>query len=97
MGFNEIYLLGVDNTPISMNDIKEYSTTGHFYTEDTLENERYVALRGVVDIDIALELLNNDYNVTKEYCTKRGIKIFNATRGGKLEVFDRVNFDFFLE
>ena len=29
----------------------------------------------------------------KHYADKHGIKIYNATRGGKLEIFDRVDFD----
>ncbi len=33
------------------------------------------------------------YKSTREYCDKNNIKISNATRGGKLEVFDRVDFD----
>ena len=33
------------------------------------------------------------YQVAKEYADSHGIKIYNATRGGKLEVFERVNFD----
>ena len=33
------------------------------------------------------------YVAIKEQCEKRGIKVYNATRGGKLEVFQRVDFD----
>ena len=33
------------------------------------------------------------YEVAKENAEKKGIKIYNATRGGKLEVFERVDFD----
>ena len=33
------------------------------------------------------------YKKAKEYADKHGIKIYNATRGGALEVFPRVNFD----
>lgn len=33
------------------------------------------------------------YEAAKEYADAHGIKIFNATRGGKLEVFERVDFD----
>lgn len=33
------------------------------------------------------------YSVAKEYADANGIKIFNATRGGALEVFPRVDFD----
>ncbi len=33
------------------------------------------------------------YTAAKEYADTHGIKIYNATRGGKLEVFERVDFD----
>lgn len=33
------------------------------------------------------------YKSAKKYADEHGIKIFNATRGGKLEVFERVDFD----
>ena len=34
-----------------------------------------------------------DYDEARRYADKNGIKIYNATRGGKLESFVRVNFD----
>lgn len=42
--------------------------------------------------------LNVEYNVrayksARLYAENHGIKIYNATRGGELEVFERVNFD----
>ena len=45
-----------------------------------------------------LEIPNLDdstkaYIAARKYCDKHNIKIYNATRGGKLEVFERVNFD----
>ena len=33
------------------------------------------------------------YSVAKKYLDKRGVKVYNATRGGCLEVFPRVDFD----
>lgn len=33
------------------------------------------------------------YKFAKEYADTHGLKIYNATRGGKLEVFERVNLD----
>ena len=33
------------------------------------------------------------YREAKRYADEHGIKIYNATRGGKLEVFERVDFD----
>ena len=33
------------------------------------------------------------YMAIKKYCDNRGIKVYNAARGGKLEVFERKSFD----
>jgi len=33
------------------------------------------------------------YKVVKNYVDKNGIKIYNATRGGYLELFERVSID----
>ena len=33
------------------------------------------------------------YRAAEEMSYKRGIRIYNATRGGKLETFERVDFD----
>ena len=33
------------------------------------------------------------YQATKKYADSHGIQIYNATRGGKLEAFERINFD----
>lgn len=35
----------------------------------------------------------DDFEAAKRYADSHGIKIYNATRGGNLEVFERVDFD----
>lgn len=82
-GFEEIYLLGCDCS---------YFKTGiqHFNEPETMQIRRYNV------IDDAVQMLKyhiNAYQKIKEYAENRGIKIYNATRGGYLEVFERTNFD----
>lgn len=50
---------------------------------------------GVVDPNahIAGERMLRAYSVAKEYADQNGIKIYNATRGGYLEVFERISMD----
>lgn len=50
---------------------------------------------GIIDpnFKIAGERMIYSYNVAKDYADKHGVKIYNATRGGYLELFERVNFD----
>ena len=76
MGFEEIYLLGVDC------NYEKGSKHNHFIEEDA---EDYLEHRA----DKMLEA----YQSAKEYADTHGIKIYNATRGGALEVFERVDFD----
>lgn len=75
MGFNEIYLLGCDSN----------------YDPDP--NKRYFVSHGHIDPNapISVQFQMKAYSVAKKYADQHGIKIFNATRGGKLEIFDRVN------
>lgn len=76
MGFEEIYLLGVDcnYSNNTRNHIKDY---------------------GIKDPAIAEanEKMMSAYKEAKKYAELNEIKIFNATRGGKLEVFERVDLD----
>ncbi len=50
---------------------------------------------GVIDktADKAGDRMRFAYREAKKYADNNGIKIYNATRGGELEVFERVNLD----
>ena len=54
---------------------------------------------GVVDLTFASagERMNVAYEEVKKFTTKNKINIYNATRGGKLEVFPRVDLDYVLK
>ena len=77
MGFEEIYLLGVDFTYAQNRDQKY----GHFYKEEKLVARGYSEHVGLA------------YHSAQEYARNHGIRIYNATRGGNLEIFERVDFD----
>lgn len=80
MGFTKIYLLGADcNYKLEKK---------HFIGTENDKNE----------VDSKLKYLGGNamiesYKVAKVYADKHGIEIYNATRGGMLEVFERVNLD----
>lgn len=90
MGFTEIYLIGVDHHfHISQNNqgeivvdnsVKDYFTDK--YNED--KDKLYIP---------NTERSTLTYVAMKRHCDERRIKVFNATRGGRLEVFERVDFD----
>lgn len=58
------------------------SSNNHFYIEKKKDSLR-----------ANVEFMRRGYMIAKEYADTHGIKIYNATRGGMLEVFERVNFD----
>ena len=86
MGFSEIYLLGVDFSYSIVRDKR-----GKIHKDDTVQNyfngKTYDAT--VQNYESTLFA----YQKAEEYCRKHNIKICNATRGGKLEVFERVDLD----
>ena len=96
-GFTEIILLGVDHSFVREKrkdgTIEIHSgIKNHFadYQSDSfwgngLNDEDYVVF--------PLDFATMAFEKAKEYADGHGIKIYNATRGGKLEVFERVNFD----
>lgn len=85
MGFKEIYLLGVDWTGGKNTGVMRKD----FYNKDMPEtNNYYYDL--VYEEKVAFES-------AKEYAEQNGIKIYNATRGGELEVFERRDFDDILD
>lgn len=81
MGFREIFLLGVDFTYG-----KPGSQGNHFYQQEDEINASFLQ-------EECLEA----YETAKQYAEEHGIKIYNATRGGALEVFERVDFDSLFE
>lgn len=90
MGFKKIYLLGVDhNYHITIDE------DGNTVVDDNAKD--YFCDKYDDDIkDIVIHDMGNNtrtYRDAKKACEELGIEIFNATRGGKLEVFPRVDFD----
>lgn len=77
MGAKQIYLLGCDFSFSSNLGAKENHCCGP-------ANPTYT---------FNFEFVKKAYECAKRETEKMGVKIYNATRGGKLEVFDRVNFD----
>ena len=90
-GLNPIYIIGCD----------------HFYEgEDSYENGVMIEQSdkqthfikgyrtpGEVVWAATIDKMSKAYATAKNYSDKFGIKIYNATRGGHLEVFERINLD----
>lgn len=92
MGFSKIYLLGVDHNYRITIDINGNTVTD--------PNQKDYFCEGY-DTDIIDSVVHDMGNNTRAYMDARAYcestngktNIYNATRGGKLEVFSRVNFD----
>ena len=91
IGFEKIYLLGVDHNyqriiDFEGNIVEDMSVQDYFcdsYDADIKDN-------------VVHDMGNNTraYLGAKNYCDEnQDVTIYNATRGGKLEVFERVDFD----
>ena len=90
MGFSEIYFIGVDHHfRISRNNAGEIvvdNSVKDYFSEKYNEDKDKLYIPNT-------EKSTLTYVAMKDHCEKRGIRVFNATRGGKLEVFQRVDFD----
>lgn len=80
MGFKTIYLLGVDWTGGKGSGIAR----GHFYKDNLTKTS------------VSYDLIDQEriaYESAFAYAKNHGVEIYNATRGGELEIFDRISFD----
>ncbi len=90
MGFSEIYLLGVDH-----NFAKMIDKNGNVVTDSSIKNhftEDYD--KDIIDQGFQIDSATEAYLNVERLSRKLGtFRVYNATRGGKLEVFQRVDFD----
>lgn len=98
MGFSEIYLLGVDCT-------NPHAAGGHFtnnYTTKEIAQTDISRIKtrmnkqNITTEQIGEHIIDRSlvvYRLLKKYADRHGIKIYNATRGGNLEVFPRITLE----
>lgn len=81
MGFKEIYLLGVDFSYSSKQKKQHFDGSRNMLMDDDVIRQSVIFNT------------ERSYKLAKKCTEKSGICVYNATRGGKLEVFKRVDFD----
>ncbi|MCM1125483.1 MAG: DUF115 domain-containing protein [Lachnospiraceae bacterium] len=81
MGFDEIYLTGVD---CNYGGERQHSDMMDYHLSKEAK-ERVINKSG--------NLMLIQFGALADVLKKRGVHVYNATRGGKLEAFQRVNFD----
>ena len=90
MGFKEVYLVGIDHNysislnekgvPVMKDDVKDYF-------EGSKASNKGLNLPRIVESTMA-------YMTARKFADKHpGFNIYNATRGGKLEAYERVSLD----
>lgn len=94
MGFQKIFLIGVDHHfHISQNNRGEIvvdNSVKDYFTDKYNEDKDRLYIPNT-------ERSTLTYLAMKHHCNARNIVVYNATRGGKLEVFPRIGFDSLLE
>jgi hypothetical protein len=94
MGCNPIYLLGFDHDYLA-----NQGPDKHFYQGATIPNKESTYKTAISnmypydDIMATCHKLWQNYRQLNVAASKKGIKIFNATKGGYLDVFERVEFE----
>lgn len=86
MGFTEIYLLGVDFNYSRMRD-----ASGKLYENDKVQ-DYFNGVRYTSTL-CSYNCMLHAYQMAREFCDHHNIIIQNATRGGKLEVFERMTLE----
>lgn len=91
MGVQNIYLLGCDHDYLL--DLKR--TTGiHFYKEeDGVDDYKNLKLYDTEYFFNEHYSRWKGYRLMRQYTESKNVKIFNATKGGMLDVFERVKFE----
>ena len=89
MGFKEVYLLGVD---LGFAIEKHLDGTIERKAQKTA-SANFIKNRNKMQPIYEIDKILRGYYVIKRYAQEHGVKIENATRGGKLEIFNRVNLD----
>ena len=83
MGFKEVYLVGCDCDYSNENQLGMRGT--YFYDPTKQKGEHAVEDRPLWE-----QYAFGSYEVARHAFASSGVRIFNATSGGKLEVFERV-------
>lgn len=90
MGFDEIYILGADNkykfSQLRDGTIVRNEGVCNYFGEEAKEEPLPKSAPATWEMDVA-------YEYAEKYSREHGFRIYNATRGGFLEKFERVDLD----
>jgi len=89
MGCSPIYLLGLDH-----NWLANWGHDPHFYGTSAMIPDKIPSFKSELEANLSLWY---GYEHLLNLTTTRGIKILNATKGGLLDVFERVDYESLFE
>ena len=90
LGCSPIYLLGLDNDWLSHRSVYR-----HFYSDSKNDSEDESCNLSKQSYKVLMENTLQHWIIferIQDYATKKGIKIYNATEGGFLDVFPDINY-----
>lgn len=90
MGFTKIYLLGTDHDQFRSGQYSYSFEPTVLKGKDTSANSEGELIGGWHDELAALAVLWGQYRVVRKMAERHGVQIFNATAGGELDEFPRV-------
>jgi hypothetical protein len=90
LGCDPIYLIGCDHYYQGEEDLPVSSQVVHLKQNHFIEGYRKP---GEIVYNAPIRNMTEAYRHAKAYADVQNIRIYNATRGGHLEVFERVPFD----
>jgi len=91
LGCNPIYLLGFDHSYRVPPNLSSHII--HSDADDVNHIHPDYFGKGYRWHDPMVERMEEGYRVARSFFDARGIRVYNATMGGKLEVFERASFD----
>lgn len=93
LGLNPIYIIGCDH---NYKGEKENAQNQEVYAHKEEQNNHFVKnyrTKGEIVNPAPLHIMNAAYKEAQKFTLKSNIKIYNSTRGGNLDIFERYDFD----
>jgi len=92
MQFKKIYLLGADHDYLK--DLSINRNEHHFYQENQSFNDKeHLNMFSTERWFEEYYYRWKQYRLMKDFLSTKGVTVYNATNGGMLDVFERVNYD----
>ncbi len=93
MGCSSVYLIGCDHDFLNTTESEYMNGATVHHIDDKQPQVPFSELISWVDFCSAIKKMDTQYTHIREYADRQGITVLNATRGGYLENFPRVDYE----